>query len=124
MPIRTGIDVASISRIETLLEKYGDHFKRRFFNLAEIDYAEARNGRAETYAGFWAAKEATFKVLGRGHRWHEITIKHEPNGRPLIQVSDKLLKIPDFKIPSNANWDCSISHDAGVAVASAVCFWT
>ena len=124
MPIRTGIDVTSIDRIDQLLAEYGTHFKRRFFNLAEIDYCEARKRSAQSYAGIWAAKEATFKVLGRGKRWHDITIKHESNGRHIIDVSPELLKLPVHSIPPTASWDCSISHDAGVAIASAVCCWT
>ncbi len=123
MPIRTGIDIASISRVQNLLDEYGSHFKQRFFSRYEEKYGNNKFNSAQTYAGMWAAKEAVFKVLGKGKRWNDIFIDHESSGRPRIRVATELLDRPYINIPLDADWDCSIAHDADLAVATATCFW-
>ena len=123
MPIRTGVDVTSISRVEELLDKYGEHFKQRFFSLPEVDYAESRADTGASYAGLWAAKEAVFKTLGKGKRWNDVIIHHEASGRPRVEVTERLINEPYVPIPPEADWDCSITHDGGIAVATAACVW-
>jgi len=123
MSIRTGIDIASIGRVEKLLDKYGEHFKQRFFSRYEKKYGDSKYNRPQTYAGMWAAKEAVFKVLGRGKRWNDIFIDHAPSGRPEVKINPVLLEHPRVPIPPDADWDCSITHDADIAAATAVCVW-
>lgn len=123
MPIRCGVDVAEISRVKDIIDRYGDHFKQRFFSQYEQQYGDSKWNSPQTYAGMWAAKEAVFKVLGKGKRWNDIFIDHEPHGRPLIDVDASLLELPHIPIPKDAQWDCSITHDANTAIAFAVCQW-
>lgn len=123
MPLRTGIDITHISRVRDLIERFGNHFKQRYFphHVDKFQYEEY--DRPETYAGMWAAKEAVFKVLGRGYRWRSIFIDHEPTGRPVVRFPEPVCDHPDIPVPPTAEWDCSITHDADMAVAFAVCFW-
>lgn len=119
MSLRTGIDLASVDRIESVIQRFGDKFLERFF--PEID----PDGElpARTYAGFWAVKEAAFKAIGSGYRWKGVRIDHEPSGRPVLEVDYELARLDETPIPSGASWDCSISHDGGMAVALAACHW-
>lgn len=123
MAIRCGVDVAEINRVEQILDEYGDHFKKRFFSEYEAKYSNEKFNSAEAYAGLWAAKEAVFKVLGKGKRWNDVFIDHEPNGRPVVHVDQSLLELPYVPISTEAQWDCSITHDANSAIAVAVCQW-
>ncbi len=123
MFIKTGIDLTSIERIENLLKKYRENFKTRFFLKNEIIYCDSKPEPARSYAGHWAAKEAAFKVLGVGRHWRKIKLTHKPSGRPTLHLNPEIFRHPEVFIPETAAWDCSITHDAGVAAATALCFW-
>ena len=58
-----GIDIISISRIQKIAQKYGDHFLERFLSKDEIALT---HHRPQSIAGFWAAKEACAKAIGTG----------------------------------------------------------
>ncbi len=124
MPIRTGIDLTSISRIEQLLENYPQHFKQRFFSETEREYCDSQGWPAQSYAGIWAAKESVFKVLGVGRHWRKIRLDHASTGRPILKIDSRIFTHPEVQIPRSADWDCSIAHDKDFAVATAVCHWT
>lgn len=118
MPLRTGVDLTSLQRIETVLRRHGDRFPERFFPGLEEDSLST-----ETYAGLWAVKEAAFKAIGRGYRWSGVRVDHEPSGRPFLEVDYEEARLAETPIPPEADWDCSISHDGGIAVAFAACYW-
>lgn len=118
MPLRTGVDLTSVERIEFVLERHGPRFLRRFFPEVEEDSLGA-----ETCAGLWAVKEAAFKVIGAGSRWSGVRVDHEPSGRPYLEVDYERARLSETTIPLEAEWDCSISHDGGMAVATAACLW-
>ncbi len=122
MPIRTGLDIAEVSRVEALLSRYGDHFRSRFFLEPERTYARRGQQEAEQLAGLWAAKEAVFKALGHGYRWRSVVIHHQSNGRPRLELKPTV-DLDRSPIPPRAEWDVTITHDAGIALASASCFW-
>jgi len=70
-----GIDIIKVERIAAALERFGDRFSRRVLTDHERKYVR---GRAETFAGRWAAKEAVSKVLGLGVRgigWRDIEVQ-------------------------------------------------
>ncbi len=123
MPLRTGIDVTHISRVRRLIEGYGDHFKQRFFPRHLAKFGHDDYNHPETYAGMWAAKEAVFKVLGRGNRWTYVFIDHESSGRPRARIDEELLSLPGVGVPTGAEWDVTITHDGDLAIAFAACFW-
>lgn len=119
MSLRTGIDVASVDRVESVIRRFGNKFRERFFAEVETD-AELP---PRTYAGFWAVKEAAFKAIGRGYRWKGVRVDQEPSGRPFLEVDYEEARLGETPIPPEADWDCSISHDGGIAVAFAACYW-
>ncbi len=64
MILGIGCDIVKISRIQRMLDDYGDVFKRRIFTDVEI--AIEKNDPACYYAKRFAAKEAYAKAAGSG----------------------------------------------------------
>ena len=61
-----GVDFESISRVNELLQRYGDRFLTRVFTDHEIAYSQRRRFPAQHLTGRFCAKEATMKALGTG----------------------------------------------------------
>ena len=113
--MKIGTDIIQISRIEKLLEKFGNKFKEKFLNPEEITLVK----RTESIAGFWSAKEAISKALGCGIgeelSFHDIIISKTPKGAPSFTLSPEAQKRHKIKESS-----LSISHDGGFAIAIVV----
>jgi len=107
-----GIDIASIDRIKNMYEKFGRRAYERFLSDEEIALIK----RAETAAGFWAAKEAASKAIGTGIgkecSFHDLKIKKDKKGAPKLKYSKALRK--KYKIKKTS---LSITHDKGLAIA-------
>ena len=108
-----GIDICSIDRIE----KLNLRFFEKYFSEKEIVYC---NGKKESLAGIFAAKEAFVKALGTGFistDLKSIQILHDENGAPFYSFSNwaeqELLKRSITKV------FLSISHDG--KIAGAIC---
>ena len=81
-----GLDIIRVERIREALDRFGPRFVDRVLTPAEARYVR---GRAETFAGRWAAKEAVSKVLGLGVRgvgWRDIEIERLPTGQPAVRL--------------------------------------
>ena len=107
-----GVDVVVISRVETMIEKFGNKALKRFLNDDEI----ALINSPKRAAGFWAAKEAASKALKTGIGsecgFHDIVLSKDQNGAPNIKFSKKIhenFTINDVSV--------SITHDGGIAIA-------
>jgi holo-[acyl-carrier protein] synthase len=109
-----GTDIVAVGRIGEMIGKYGDHFLRKIFTDAEIDYCNARADPAAHFAGRWAAKEAFYKALPascqRVSSWKSVQVTAPPGGRPVIEVGDARLRerIADEAITT---FHLSISHE-------------
>ena len=104
-----GVDIVKIDRIKKAVES--DHFVQRIFRPSERKYAN----NACMYAGIYAAKEAVFKLSGRGiiGSFTDIEIGHDNYGAPTVTLSGKIGELLKDKV-------CvSISHDGEYAVAVA-----
>ena len=106
MPIKTGVDIVYIPRIEKIL-KNSDAVRRLFHSL------ELKNTAPEHLAGIIAAKEAFFKVFEERPRWLEIEVKTKKNGKPTFVLNKKYEKMIK-------SIDVSISHDHDYAIACVV----
>jgi len=108
---RQGIDVLAIERMERAVGRSGAGFLARAFTAAELAYC---GDRAERLAGRWAAKEAVIKCFDR-------TPICFPRRR--IEVLPAETGAPDVRLlggdAMGASVWVSISHQAGVAIASA-----
>ena len=91
-----GIDLVEVARIRRALEssKTGLRLRNRVFTEKEIQYCEGKHqGKYQSYAGRFAAKEAVMKALGRGWgsdvAWLDIEILPGPAGKPEVRLSNK-----------------------------------
>jgi holo-[acyl-carrier protein] synthase len=112
-----GIDIIKVARIRDALERFGKRFSERVLTDAEQRYVR---GRAETFAGRWAAKEAVSKVLGLGVRgigWREIEIERLPTGQPAVRLHGRAAARADQL--GMERIALSISHESDYAVAIA-----
>lgn len=107
-----GVDMVVISRIEKLMEKFGEKALTRFLSENEIALVKTPTSAA----GFWAAKEAASKALGTGIGgecgFHDIIISKTDKGAPMITFTQELMK--NFSIKNSS---LSITHDGGFAIA-------
>jgi holo-[acyl-carrier protein] synthase len=83
-----GVDICEIARMERALGRHPT-MRARVFTPEEIAYCDAKARPAESYAGRFAAREATIKALGgyRGKRWQDISVTRHPSGAPSIALA-------------------------------------
>jgi holo-[acyl-carrier protein] synthase len=96
MIVGVGVDLIEVERVRRALEnaKTGLRFRDRVYTEREIDYCEGREqGRYQSYAGRFAAKEAVMKALGRGWGskvgWLDIEILPTLGGKPEVSLRNK-----------------------------------
>lgn len=110
-----GIDITVISRIQKMIDKFGDKALNKFLSQKEIKLGKSTS----TYAGFWAAKEAASKAIGTGigkHcSFHDIKIKKKKSGQPKLKYKQNIRKKHKIKSAS-----ISITHDGDFAIAVVV----
>ena len=84
-----GIDLIKTSRMERLIERFGEKGLRKFLSQNEIKLISSH----KTAAGFWAIKEAFSKALGTGFRetlnFKDISITNNKHGKPSIKINNK-----------------------------------
>ena len=101
--MRIGTDIVEIARI-----KDPERLAKKILSEKEKEYYEARTNKAETIAGFFAAKEAFMKATGKGLAlapMNEVEVLHEEEGAPYILFKGKTYSV-------------SISDDGGLAIAT------
>ena len=110
-----GIDIVKISRIEKMLEKFGDKALEKFLCEDEIKLVSF----PKTAAGFWALKEATSKALqtgiGKECGFKDIKIYKNEKNAPHIALKQSIIEKFEIK---EAN--VSITHDGDYAIAVVV----
>jgi holo-[acyl-carrier protein] synthase len=114
-PFTTGCDVVDVARLSAAIDRR-DGLLERVFTQREI--ADARRGGAEPgspterarLAARFAAKEATRKALGDLRLpFHAVEVRSAASGAPEL-----------FLHGERSELSCSLSHDAGVAMAVVV----
>lgn len=92
-----GTDIIEIERIKAAIEKYGSRFLNRIFSKHEQEYCLSKKSPWVHLAGRFAAKEAIAKALGTGIRkgisWLDIEIDHDSRGKPVVKLSENLMKM-------------------------------
>ncbi|MGL4648388.1 MAG: holo-ACP synthase [Caldilineaceae bacterium] len=120
--LRTGVDLVEIARLRAAIERHGERFLARVYTAAERAVCE---GRAESLAGRFAAKEAVAKTLGSGIwrdgvAWTEIEVLRAPSGEPLLALhgaaAARALRL------GMSGWSLSLTHDRTHALAFVVAF--
>ena len=117
-----GADVVQISRIHTLLERWGNRFLQRVFTTAEIAYCLKRKTPASHLAVRFGAKEAFLKALGVGYdegiRWKDIEVLRHSSGRPKIQLHKQAKALCEHHGIHGIH--LSISHDGNYGFVQVV----
>jgi len=107
-----GIDLIKTSRMNRLMERFGEKALQKFLTSEEIILVKSY----KTAAGFWAVKEACSKALGVGIgsecSFYDIVIYKTSKGAPKIKLSTKIIE--NFKIKHSS---VSITHDGEYAIA-------
>jgi holo-[acyl-carrier protein] synthase len=112
-----GLDIIRVERIREAIRRFGDRFTLRVLTASEARYVR---GRAETFAGRWAAKEAVSKVLGLGVRgvgWRDIEIERLPTGQPAVRLHGRAARRAEQL--GLARVAVSITHEREFALAIA-----
>ena len=116
--LAVGVDLLEVERVELSLERFGQRFLDRVFTEREQQYC---NGRAQSLAARFAAKEAVGKALGTGlgdAGWHEIEIVNEENGRPFLLLHGAAQDLA--RQQGLNNWTVSLSHTETHAIGMVV----
>ncbi|MCH8128589.1 MAG: holo-ACP synthase [Acidobacteria bacterium] len=117
--IGLGVDLAEVSRVRRLLDRYGDSFRVRCFTDHEWEYAHRFKDPSARLAGRFAGKEAVMKSLGTGWRrlrWTDIEITG--GGPPRVKLSGtaakraEILGVNEVKV--------TITYEGGRALVFAV----
>jgi holo-[acyl-carrier protein] synthase len=91
MILGVGSDLIDISRIERVIDRFGERFLDRIFTEVERGKSDRRMNRAASYAKRYAAKEACAKALGTGFRagifWRDLGVVNLPSGRPTMVLT-------------------------------------
>lgn len=113
--LAAGVDLVSVHRIARLLAEHGERFERRVFTPQER--ADC-NGRADSLAARWAAKEAVAKALGTGFgpiNFRDIEIARDEAGCPQVRLHGAAAALAHSR--GLRRWALSLSHDGGLAIA-------
>ena len=118
--MESGVDIVKIDRFEKHIDDL--KFLNKNFSSAEQEYISKKQNKKETLAGLFCAKEALLKALGlgigAGLDLRDISILHNEQGRPVVDITAKVFYYLNAK---NCNQiSISISHDGEYAVAFCV----
>ena len=122
-----GIDIIDINRIRSVINKYGNRFKKRCFSILEIERSEKRSNSVESYAKRYAAKEACAKALGtglaRGVFWKDIEVVNNQYGKPFIKLHGVAKEIfKNMTKTSNPQVEISLSDEKKYAIANVIIY--
>ena len=119
--IYSGVDVIEIERVWTAQVRHGDRFLQRVYTPQERAQCQ---GRVESLAGRFAAKEAAAKALGtgiwrHGIRWTDIEVRRdECSGAPTLHLHGAAAA--RAQALGWTSWSLSLSHDRERAIAFVV----
>ena len=92
-----GTDIVEVSRIERIVEKWGDRFLDRVYVYDEIEYCKSKAFPAIHFAARFAAKESFLKSLGiglgMGVGLKEIEVSNNALGSPIMKMNEKIASI-------------------------------
>jgi holo-[acyl-carrier protein] synthase len=114
-----GVDICDVERMERAIGRHPT-FTQRVFTLEERSYCDSKARPAESYAGRFAAREATIKALGgyRGKLWQDISVSRHPSGAPAILLAGNAKRKADSLGVTDVL--ISFTHERTTAVAFAL----
>jgi len=117
-----GIDLVAVEELQRWIEDPRDPLVPRCFVKTELDEIGNGEDRIQTLAGRFAAKEAVLKALGTGFgagvALSDVVIHRPPGAPPEVRLLRGAAKVASDR--GVTSWRLSISHSAGLAIASAL----
>ena len=117
-----GTDIVELSRVQSIYDKFGEHFVDRLLMDEERILFDKSKRPVRFLAMRFAAKEATVKAMGTGFAngmWiRDVGIINHPLGRPLLIWSDRGSRVCDELGVGEGH--VSLTDDAGLVLAFAV----
>ena len=124
MILGIGTDIIDINRVELVIRKYGEKFKKRCFTKYEIARSEIKFYPTDSYAKRYAAKEACSKALGtglaKGIFWKDISVKNNELGKPAIILKGNALKRLNHLSNKKCSIVVSLSDEKDYAIANVI----
>ena len=126
MILGTGIDLLKVSRVKKILDKYGDIFLKKVFSEDEIKKNKKTIFKANKLAKSFATKEAFVKALGTGFTkqisFKDISLKNEKNGKPFINLSNRIQKYIKKRTPNGYKTiiNVSISDEKDYVISNVI----
>jgi holo-[acyl-carrier protein] synthase len=124
MILGIGVDAVKISRLEEKKRKNHSDFFASIFSTYEQEICTKSNGKMDTFAANFAAKEAFLKALGTGlslnYPLSEIEIIRDKAGKPLFQFSDNIINYLKNKFEVLPSTHISLTHEDDLAIAMVV----
>jgi holo-[acyl-carrier protein] synthase len=135
MPVRVGIDLASVDAVRDSIESHGARYLERVFSERELSdcgstaASPEATADSEPHAGVdperlaarFAAKEATLKVLrARDHAvpWRDIEVRREPSGSVELLLTGRAATLAEHA--GITDLALSLTHEQGLASAVVV----
>lgn len=116
---RVGSDLVSVVDVEGSIQAFGDRYLDRVYTQLEL---EQSSRSPERLAGRFAAKEAVTKLLrperGTALPYRDIEVVTAPSGAPRVRLHGRAAELRQERGLSRI--DLSVSHDRGIALATAV----
>ncbi len=117
-----GTDIVELSRVQSIYDKFGEHFVDRLLMDEERILFDKSKRPVRFLAMRFAAKEATVKAMGTGFAngmWiRDVGIINDPLGRPLLIWSDRGSRVCDELGVGEGH--VSLTDEAGLVLAFAV----
>jgi holo-[acyl-carrier protein] synthase len=117
-----GIDIVEHRRMARIHKRYGEKFARRILDELEMEEYRRAPLKDRLLAKRFAAKEAASKALGtgfsRGISLNMICVRHDSNGRPLLEFREKAAEYANG-LGVVENW-LSISDEENYSIAMVV----
>lgn len=117
-----GIDLIDLKKVEKHLDSPHNDWLDGVFTESEQDQADPPPNRVAYFSGRYAAKEAVAKALGTGFTddvaWLDVEILRVESGGVEARLHDGALDVAQSL--GITRWLVSISHNATLAMASAI----
>jgi holo-[acyl-carrier protein] synthase len=122
MPLRVGIDLASVELVRDAIETHGEHYLHRVYTERELHDCAADGDAAapdpERLAARFAAKEATLKVLRPGDvgvPLSAIGVVRASDGSVSLELAEPAVTLADKARITELT--LSLTHEGGFAAA-------
>jgi holo-[acyl-carrier protein] synthase len=119
MIVGIGSDIVSITRVQEVLNQFGERFISRILAPKEQDEFHKKANGTQYFAKRFAAKEAAVKALGIGFRQgiihHDIIVVHDDYGKPLLKFENKAYDYFQKKKIIHSHLSLSDEHDYALA---------